>query len=99
MTFLLDRSLLFSTVACNATPARPSRVTYTLFPRNVSLGGLWLHHTKREEIKCYQFPVAELREGCGAFYLRNINFRKFWCSNLSNGDSFLEAESEHDCEK
>ena len=22
-----------------------------------------------------------------------------WCSNLSNGDSFLEAESEHGCEK
>ena len=37
------KSLIFSTVACNATPARHLwYVNYiTPFPRNVSLGRLW----------------------------------------------------------
>ena len=35
---------VFSTVACNATPARHVRyVNITPFPRNVSLGRLWCH--------------------------------------------------------
>ena len=39
--FSISYSLLFSTVACNATWQR-SRVSYTPFPRNdVSLGRLW----------------------------------------------------------
>ena len=39
--FLIQRSLLFSTVACNATPAR--HLWYVTLPRNVSLGRLWSH--------------------------------------------------------
>ena len=38
--FSISYSLLFSTVACNATWQR-SRVSYTPFSRNVSLGHLW----------------------------------------------------------
>ena len=38
--FSISYSLLFSTVACNTTSQR-SRVSYTPFSRNVSLGHLW----------------------------------------------------------
>ena len=55
----LIQSILFSTVACNATPTRPaerSLVTYlTLFPRNVSLGCLWYE----------QLKISGLRVICG----------------------------------